>query len=82
MNSGDGDGQGGLACCNSWGRKESDTTERLNRTDAFEIICPSSVKNARVILMGITLSLQIALDSMDTPCFLIAFIYLAYHGVT
>ena len=27
---GDGDGQGGLACCNSWGRKESDTTERLN----------------------------------------------------
>ena len=25
-----GDGQGGLACCNSWGRKESDTTERLN----------------------------------------------------
>ena len=25
-----GDGQGGLACCNSWGRKESETTERLN----------------------------------------------------
>ena len=25
-----GDGQGGLACCNSWGRKELDTTERLN----------------------------------------------------
>ena len=25
-----GDGQGGLACWNSWGRKESDTTERLN----------------------------------------------------
>ena len=22
-----GDGQGGLECCNSWGRKESDTTE-------------------------------------------------------
>ena len=21
------DGQGGLACCGSWGRKESDTTE-------------------------------------------------------
>ena len=26
-----GDGQGGLACCDSWGCKESDTTERLNR---------------------------------------------------
>ena len=25
-----GDGQGGLVCCDSWGRKESDTTERLN----------------------------------------------------
>ena len=25
-----GDGQGGLACCGPWGRKESDTTERLN----------------------------------------------------
>ena len=29
-----GDGRGGLACCNSWGRKESDTTERLNWTDS------------------------------------------------
>ena len=27
-----GDGQGGLACCGSWDRKESDTTERLNWT--------------------------------------------------
>ena len=25
-----GDGQGGLTSCSSWGRKESDTTERLN----------------------------------------------------
>ena len=29
----DGDGQGGLACCDSWGRKESDTTEWLNWTE-------------------------------------------------
>ena len=29
---GDGDGQGGLACCDTWDRKESDTTERLNWT--------------------------------------------------
>ena len=28
-----GDGQGGLACCDSWGHKESDTTERLNCTE-------------------------------------------------
>ena len=30
-----GDGQGGLACCDSWGRRESDTTEWLNWTDCF-----------------------------------------------
>ena len=28
-----GDGQGSLACCNSWGCKESDTTEWLNWTE-------------------------------------------------
>ena len=28
-----GDGQGGLACCGSWGRKESDMTEQLNWTE-------------------------------------------------
>ena len=30
-----GDGQGGLACCRSWGGKESDTTERLNWTESL-----------------------------------------------
>ena len=30
---GDGDGQGGLACCDSWGCKEADTTEWLNWTE-------------------------------------------------
>ena len=25
-----GDGQGNLVCCSSWGRKESDMTERLD----------------------------------------------------
>ena len=28
-----GDGQGGLACCDSWGCQESDMTERLNWTE-------------------------------------------------
>ena len=28
-----GDGQGGLVCCNSWGHKESDTTEWLQWTE-------------------------------------------------
>ena len=32
-----GDGQGGLACCDSWGRKDSDTTEQLNWTAMLHI---------------------------------------------
>ena len=33
-----GDGQGGLACCGLWGRKELDTTERLNWTELSQSI--------------------------------------------
>ena len=35
-----GDRQGGLACCDSWGCKESDTTERLNWTELNQFIFP------------------------------------------
>ena len=38
-----GDGQGGLACCESWGRKELDTTEELNWTESFILNCEFSV---------------------------------------
>ena len=31
------DGQGGLVCCDSWGRKESDMTEQLNWTEWDEV---------------------------------------------
>ena len=30
-----GDGQGGLVCCSSWGRRGSDTAERLNWTESL-----------------------------------------------
>jgi len=33
-----GDGQGGLACCSSWGHKESDTTERVNWTELMSYL--------------------------------------------
>ena len=33
---GDGEGQGSLACCSPWGRKESDTTEQRQEL----AICP------------------------------------------
>ena len=35
-----GDGQGSLVCCDSWGRKESDTTERLKWTE----LCSSRLR--------------------------------------
>ena len=39
-----GDGQGGLACCIPWGRKESDMTERLN--------CSEHAQHMKVFMMG------------------------------
>ena len=38
VNSGVGDGQRGLACCDSWDHKELDTTERLNLTELTEML--------------------------------------------
>ena len=40
-----GDGRWGLACCDSWGRKESDTTEWLNWTELRKRICNYLLKN-------------------------------------
>ena len=34
-----GDGQGSLVCCSPWGRKELDTTERLNGTEIQFFYC-------------------------------------------
>ena len=33
-----GDGQGGLACCDSWGHEESDMTERLIWSDLISLV--------------------------------------------
>ena len=41
-----GDGQGGLTCCRSWGRRESDTTERLSWTDLS--VCMSILTSHRI----------------------------------
>ena len=40
-----GDGQGGLACCDSWGCKESDTTKWLNWTDLNWLIAIGKENN-------------------------------------
>ena len=36
---GNGEGQGNLACCTSWGRKELDTTERLSHNSLHAQTC-------------------------------------------
>ena len=54
-----GDGQGGLACCDSWGCKESDTTERLNWTELCSV-APSQ--------LCLTLSLPCGLEHTGLPC--------------
>ena len=40
-----GDGQGGLACCDSWGHKELDTTEWLNWTELKLTLSPLNTKS-------------------------------------
>ena len=46
-------GQGGLAYCSSWGRKESDMTERLKWTEQLiPIHCPHESANKRVWCKG------------------------------
>ena len=40
-----GDGQGGLACCSSWGHKESDTTEQLDWTELMVVQSSEYTKN-------------------------------------
>ena len=53
-----GDGQGGLVCCNSWGRKESDTTEQLNWTElnrmAIDKLLSHSEPQCPHFIMGVT----------------------------
>jgi hypothetical protein len=47
-----GDGQGGLACCDSWGRKESDTTERLNWTATEQLANCGSWNSSASVMVG------------------------------
>ena len=48
--SGVGDAQGGLECCNSWGCKESDTTEQLNWTE-LKLLSASTIILIGAILL-------------------------------
>ena len=53
-----GNGQGGLACCSSWGCKESDTTERLSWTEWLSLHYHLGSVGAQEYLMCADLSFQ------------------------
>ena len=64
-----GDRQGGLACCDSWGRKESDMTERLNWTElnhyGKDCRVSSKMKNRITILPSNSTPVHICKGSED-----------------
>ena len=66
-----GDGQGGLACFDSWGHKESDTTERLNWTELTE---PNL---ARKLMKGIVVAINQNLQNKN--CILCLFHSFYWH---
>ena len=45
---GDGEGQGGLACCSPWGHKESDTTEWLNNNNSGKCVLDINSSNLAI----------------------------------
>ena len=61
---GDGYGQGGLMCCDSWSCKESDTTERLNWTElAWNVTLVSLIFLKRSLVFPILVFSSISLLS-------------------
>ena len=58
-----GDGQGGLACCNSWGCKESDMAEWLNWTELTLLRYSEFRQNSRIFKK--TYSFNIFVESWE-----------------
>ena len=59
---GDSEGQGSLVGCCSWGRKESDTTERLNNNKSRCLLLPP----ASILVVSTRITLQVASFSLTT----------------
>jgi len=63
-----GDGQGGLACCDSWGGKESDVTEQLNWTELNYISSQTITGMAMMDWVTGPPSLLHCNDILSQPC--------------
>ena len=70
-----GDGQGGLACCNSWGHKELDSTEWLNWTELNEPT--EGIHLIWMMLVCLISSVAVVIFSRISLCLYYAFV-LAY----
>ena len=60
-----GDGQGGLACCSLWCRKESDMTEWLNWTDWAPLLRTSQFSSSQTVKHKIFILTQDVQDDMS-----------------
>ena len=61
---GDGEGQGGPACCSPWGHKESDTTRRLNNSNKHKHV-PKPPDSGST---GVLLKMQMLGPVVDLVC--------------
>ena len=57
-----GDGQGGLVCCSSWGRKELDMTEQLNWTELRKWLIWLTLPWSSELITPLTQNFQSALE--------------------
>ena len=54
LTTGDGEGQGSLACCSSWGRTDSDTAEQLNNNT--QSLAPAQEKIKKMTYQTVNIS--------------------------
>ena len=60
-----GDGQGGLACCSSWCRRESDTTQRLNWTQSSYVLIARKYLEVNISLCGSWFPIRVAWEQLQ-----------------
>ena len=68
-----GDRQGGLACCNSWGRKELDSTEWLNWTELMQSFTVVDIQSWHQVVTVSLFYCQIVFHYIDIPYFICPF---------